>query len=105
MVRCQRSEPRTILQTSRWKTSIRQRDWQSSIPRPSLPPDFTGSKGAPMIAKPFLHAFAGLVAAIAGAHAEGEILITQAKANAGGITPADTAGFPVTLSAPGSYRL
>jgi hypothetical protein len=33
------------------------------------------------------------------------IIITQAKANAGGITPADTAGFPVTLSVPGAYRL
>jgi hypothetical protein len=32
------------------------------------------------------------------------ILITQAKANAGNVTPGDAAGFPVTLSLPGAYR-
>jgi len=37
--------------------------------------------------------------------AQGEIVITQAKANAGGITPGDTAGFPITLSLPGAYVL
>ena len=35
--------------------------------------------------------------------AEGEIVITQAKAIAGNVTPGDTAGFPVTLSRPGAY--
>jgi hypothetical protein len=35
--------------------------------------------------------------------AEGEIVITQAKALAGNVTPGDTAGFPVTLSRPGAY--
>lgn len=35
----------------------------------------------------------------------GDILITQAGVNAGGITPGDTAGFPVTISLPGTYRL
>jgi len=39
------------------------------------------------------------------AYAAGEILITQAKANAGNVTPGDTPGFPVTLSLPGSYQL
>jgi len=39
------------------------------------------------------------------AAAQGEILITQAKANAGNVTPGDTAGFPVTLSLPGAYVL
>jgi hypothetical protein len=33
------------------------------------------------------------------------VVITQAKAIAGGVTPGDTAGFPVTLNAPGAYRL
>lgn len=33
------------------------------------------------------------------------IVITQAKANAGGVTPGDTPGFPVSLSQPGAYRL
>jgi hypothetical protein len=38
-------------------------------------------------------------------HAAGEILITQAKANAGNVTPGDSPGFPVTLSLPGAYQL
>lgn len=36
---------------------------------------------------------------------DGVIEINQARALAGGVTPGDTAGFPVTLSQPGSYRL
>jgi hypothetical protein len=36
---------------------------------------------------------------------EGVVLITQADALAGGVTPSDTAGFPVTLDTSGSYRL
>jgi hypothetical protein len=35
----------------------------------------------------------------------GVITIDQAKAEAGGVTPGDAPGFPVTLSQPGSYRL
>ena len=33
------------------------------------------------------------------------VLITQAKAVAGSVTPGDAPGFPVTLSLPGAYRL
>ena len=33
------------------------------------------------------------------------VVITQAIANAGGVTPGDGPGFPVTISQPGSYRL
>lgn len=36
---------------------------------------------------------------------DGVIEINQARALAGGVTPGDAAGFPVTLSLPGSYRL
>jgi hypothetical protein len=36
---------------------------------------------------------------------DGEILINQAKANAGGITPGDAVGFPATLSRRGRYKL
>ena len=36
---------------------------------------------------------------------DGVIEINQARALAGGITPADTAGFPVEINAPGSYIL
>ena len=42
---------------------------------------------------------------ISPAAAQGEIIITQAKANAGGVTPGDDPGFPVTLSLPGAYVL
>jgi hypothetical protein len=34
----------------------------------------------------------------------GVIIITQAKANAGGVTPGDAPGFPVTFSLPGAYQ-
>lgn len=36
---------------------------------------------------------------------DGVILITQANALAGNVTPGDTAGFPVWITQPGSYRL
>jgi hypothetical protein len=36
---------------------------------------------------------------------DGEVLINQAKLDAGGITPGDTAGFPATLSRAGRYKL
>ena len=36
---------------------------------------------------------------------DGQVLITQARAMAGGVTAGDTAGFPVTISEPGSYKL
>lgn len=35
----------------------------------------------------------------------GIVLINQADATAGGVTPGDTAGFPITISVSGSYRL
>src|SRR5438552_9500675 len=37
--------------------------------------------------------------------AQGVVTIDQNRALAGGVTPGDTPGFPVTLSLPGSYRL
>ena len=39
------------------------------------------------------------------ADAEAQIVITQAKAMAGKITPGDLAGFPITISRSGHYRL
>src|SRR5262245_22491973 len=45
-----------------------------------------------------------LIAAPATA-VDGEILIDQARVNAGGITPGDAAGFPATLSRSGRYKL
>ena len=36
---------------------------------------------------------------------DGEILIDQAKVNAGGITPGDEPGFPATLRRSGRYKL
>lgn len=35
----------------------------------------------------------------------GVIVIDQARAEVGGVTPGDAPGFPVTISQPGSYRL
>lgn len=41
-----------------------------------------------------------------GAHAvDGVTEINQARAISGGVTPGDTAGFPVTIDQPGAYRL
>lgn len=40
-----------------------------------------------------------------GSAAFAQAAITQNMAVAGGVTPGDTAGFPVTISQPGSYKL
>lgn len=40
-----------------------------------------------------------------GSTPTGPVEITQAKALNGNVTPGDTAGFPITISAPGSYKL
>jgi parallel beta-helix repeat protein len=55
----------------------------------------------------FVIMIVGLVLGLVGsAHAvDGVIEINQARVTAGGVTPGDTPGFPVTLSEPGSYRL
>ena len=47
-----------------------------------------------------LQGLAGMAQAV-----DGVFLIDQARALAGGITPGDAPGFPVTISQPGSYRL
>lgn len=58
-----------------------------------------------------MHRIAIAIAALIGvfialpAWAQSEIVITQAKALAGNVTPGDTAGYPVTLSQPGAYIL
>ncbi len=54
--------------------------------------------------------FAGVLlmsAALPGAAfaVDGQIAITQARAMAGGVTPGDAPGFPVTITQPGSYVL
>jgi hypothetical protein len=46
-----------------------------------------------------------LIWATPAAAADGAIEINQAKALAGGVTPGDSAGFPVQITQPGSYRL
>lgn len=46
-----------------------------------------------------------LLGAGSAAATEGVIEINEARANAGGVTPGDAPGYPVTLSRPGSYRL
>jgi len=50
--------------------------------------------------------FLALCLVSVSAHAiDGEILITQAKALAGNVTPGDTPGFPVTISKSGKFKL
>jgi len=48
---------------------------------------------------------AGLLSASPALAADGVIEINQARADAGGVTPGDAPGYPVTLSRPGSYLL
>ena len=47
----------------------------------------------------------GLAIATPATGSDGVIEINQARALAGGVTPGDSPGFPVTISQPGSYRL
>jgi hypothetical protein len=59
-----------------------------------------------MIAKPvLLSALLALLAARPARPVDGVIEINQARALAGGVTPADAPGFPVVIAQPGSYRL
>src|SRR5688572_18671652 len=68
------------------------------------------SSGGPMTS-PAKRSFAATLAACAvllpfsAPAADGEVLIDQAAVNAGGITPADSPGFPVTISRRGKYKL
>ena len=48
---------------------------------------------------------AGMFAMSPSAYAREVVLITQAKAMAGNVTPGDAPGFPVSIARPGSYRL
>jgi hypothetical protein len=50
-------------------------------------------------------ALASVLLAAPAAAADGEVLINQAKANAGGVTPGDEPGYPITISRPGKYKL
>jgi hypothetical protein len=58
--------------------------------------------------KPLLIAATVVAAGLSGGPAvaiDGEILLTHAKALAGNVTPGDTAGYPITLSLPGTYKV
>lgn len=62
------------------------------------------------IAMPFpylIRAATGLLAVLPlmAMAVDGVVLIDQNKALAGGATPGDTAGYPITITQPGSYRL
>ena len=50
-------------------------------------------------------AFGFLVAAPTALAVDGQVAITQARAMAGGVTPGDAPGFPVSINLPGSYVL
>lgn len=65
-----------------------------------------GKSSLPIIPRIAGGALLGVLCAAAPALAEeGVIEINAARAAAGGITPLDTPGFPITLALPGSYRL
>lgn len=81
----------------------------ASLDFPSRPaaPRKTGLRSGPRrIASAIFGASALFAAAPASAVTldNGVVLITQADALAGNVTPSDTPGFPVTLSVSGSYR-
>jgi hypothetical protein len=59
--------------------------------------------GVPWIAAVLVPA--AVLFVVPAAAVDGEILIDQARVNAGGITPGDAPGFPATLSRPGRYKL
>ena len=52
-----------------------------------------------------LSAACGILAALPAIAADGQIVITDAKAQAGNVTPGDSSGYPVTLTLRGSYIL
>ncbi len=45
------------------------------------------------------------IAPLAAHAVDGVVLLDQAKALAGNVTPGDAPGFPITITQPGSYRL
>jgi hypothetical protein len=66
------------------------------------------SERKPMFRRPMVaNVFAALVAftAIPAVAMETEVKIDQNKALAGGVTPGDAPGFPITLTQPGRYVL
>lgn len=52
-----------------------------------------------------LRALALLLGLAICSSASGQVIVTQAKAVAGGVTAGDAKGFPIDISTPGSYRL
>ena len=50
-------------------------------------------------------ALGSLIAATPALAVDGQVAITQARAMAGGVTPGDAPGFPVSINLPGSYVL
>jgi hypothetical protein len=70
----------------------------------------SGAQGSNQMANRGIGTFAAALAFIALSAApasalDGEVLINQAKANAGGITPNDDPGFPVRINRSGKYKL
>lgn len=75
-------------------------------PPPTSPPLIARTPPRPLrVSLSAMLALASLLAAGLAQAVDGVREINQTQALAGGVTPGDTPGFPVTLSEPGSYRL
>ena len=59
----------------------------------------------PRVIPAILFVLTALSLASPAAAIDGEILITQAKALNGNVTPGDTPGYPISITRPGSYKL
>jgi parallel beta-helix repeat protein len=66
---------------------------------------FTATKVEGQAGQPTHQTILGGIQAILDSVQAGVVLINQNRALAGGVSPGDTPGFPVTISQPGSYRL
>lgn len=115
--------PTTVqqLKPAAWRRETRLRRTRPTLagnphtgPSPGQPPTrktptpMTHHRPTPTLATALTTALAAALAALAltaAGNAQAQTSITQDKALAGAVTPGDTAGFPVTITQPGSYRL
>src|SRR5687768_8687838 len=74
-----------------------------ALSRPALP--YRKERMRSLCCGAVVFGLAALVHASVASAIDGEVLIDQTKAQAGGVTPGDDPGFPVTISKSGVYKL